>query len=58
MKVSNYYNNNYIEFESNSDRNKILSVEEFINKIKLEAQMCINQLTAYCKCCKSLIPST
>ena len=42
MKVSNYYNNNYIEFESNSDRNKILSVEEFINKIKIEAQMCIN----------------
>ena len=32
--VSNFWNNNYIEFESNDDRNKTLSVEEYLNKIR------------------------
>ena len=32
--VCNFWNNNYIEYESNSDRNKNLSVKEYFNKIK------------------------
>ena len=30
VRVSNFWSNNYIEYESNSDRNKILSVEEYL----------------------------
>ena len=32
--VSNFWNNNYIEFESTGDRNKNLSLEEYLNKNK------------------------
>ena len=35
VTVSNFWSNNYIEYESNGDRNKTLSVEEYFNKIKL-----------------------
>ena len=31
--VSNFWSNNYNEYESNSDKNKTLSVEEYPNKI-------------------------
>ena len=34
VRISNFWRNNYIEFESNDDRNKALSVEEYLNKIK------------------------
>ena len=35
MKIeSNFYNNNYIEYESNGDRNRNLSLDEYLNKIK------------------------
>ena len=30
--ISNFWSNNYIEHESNGDRNKKLSVEEYLNK--------------------------
>ena len=33
-RVSNYWNNNYIEYESNSDKNRNLSLGEYLNKIK------------------------
>ena len=33
MRVSNFWSNNYIEYERNGDRNKTLSVEEYLNKI-------------------------
>ena len=33
-RISNFWNNNYTEYESNGDRNKILSLEEYLNKIK------------------------
>ena len=33
VRISNYWSNNYIEYESNSDRNKTLSVEEYLKKI-------------------------
>ena len=34
VRVSNFWNSNYIEYESNGNRNKTLSVEEYLNKIK------------------------
>ena len=33
-RVSNFWNNSYIEYESNGARNKNLSVKEYLNKIK------------------------
>ena len=44
VRVSNFWNNNYIEYESNGDRNKALSVEELPNKIRLFLQDVINNL--------------
>ena len=34
VRVSNFCSNNYIEYQSTGDRNKTLSVEECINKIR------------------------
>ena len=34
-RVSNFWNNNYIEYESNGDKNGNLSLDEYLNKIKL-----------------------
>ena len=34
VTVNNFQSNNYIEYKSNGHRNKILSVEEYLNKIK------------------------
>ena len=34
VRVSNFWNNNQIKYVSNSDRNKTLSVEEYLNKIR------------------------
>ena len=31
--VNNFWNNNYIEYKSNGNRNKAVSVEEYIHKI-------------------------
>ena len=33
-KVNNFQNNNYIEYESNGDKNTKLSLDEYLNKIK------------------------
>ena len=33
IRVSNFQSNNYIECESNGDRNKTISFEEYLNKI-------------------------
>ena len=33
-RVSNFWNNNYIEYESNGDKNRNLSLDEFLNKIE------------------------
>ena len=33
-RVGNFYNNNYIEYESNGDRDTNLSIEGYLNKIK------------------------
>ena len=34
LRVSNFWSNNYIEYESNSVKNKTFSVEEHLNKIR------------------------
>ena len=44
VRVDNFWSNNYIEYESEGDRNKILSVEEYINKIRPYLKDMINNL--------------
>ena len=34
MRLNNFWSNNYIEYESNGDRKKTLSVEEYLNGIR------------------------
>ena len=34
VRVNNFWSNNYIEYKSNSDKNKILSVEEYLDIIR------------------------
>ena len=34
IRTSNFWSNSYIEYESKGDRNKTLSVEKYLNKIK------------------------
>ena len=34
VRVGIFWSNNYIEYESNDDRNKTLSIEEYLNKIR------------------------
>ena len=34
VRVSNFWHNNSIEYESNGDRKEALSVEEYLNKIR------------------------
>ena len=45
VRANNFWSNNYIEYESNSDRNKTLSVEEYLNKIRPYLKDIINNLT-------------
>ena len=33
VRVGNFWSNNYIKYESNSDRKETLPVEEYLNKI-------------------------
>ena len=40
--MSNFWSNNYIEYESDGDRNKTLSVEEYLNKIRPYLEDIIN----------------
>ena len=34
IRVSNFWHNNYIEYESNGDKNRNLSLDEYLNKIE------------------------
>ena len=34
VRAGNSWGNSYIRYESNADRNKILSVEEYLNEIR------------------------
>ena len=42
--MSNFWSNNYIEYKSNGARNKTLSVEEYLNKIRPYLKGIINNL--------------
>ena len=42
--VSNFWNNNYIKYESNSNKNRNLSLAECLNKIKPFLRNIINNL--------------
>ena len=44
VRLSNFWSNNYIEYKSNGDRNKTLSVEEYLNKIRPYLKDIINNL--------------
>ena len=44
VTVNNFWSNNYIEYESNDDTNKTLSVEEYLNKIIPYLKYIINNL--------------
>ena len=44
VRVNNFWSNNYIKYESNGDRNKGLSIEGFLNKIRPHLKDIINKL--------------
>ena len=44
LTVGNFWSNNYIEYGNNGDRNKILSIEEYLNKITPYIKDIINDL--------------
>ena len=44
VRLYNFWSLNYIEYKSNSDRNKTLSVEEYLNKIKSHLKDIMNNL--------------
>ena len=44
VRVSNFRSNNYIEYKNNDDKNKIISVEEYLDKIILYLGDIINDL--------------
>ena len=44
MRVSNFWSNNYIKYQSNDDRIKTLPVEEYLSKIRPYLKGIINNL--------------
>ena len=44
VRVSNFWSNSYIEYKSNGDRSKTLSVKEYLNKISPYLKDIINSL--------------
>ena len=44
VTVNNFWSNNYIEYESDSDRNKRQSFEEYLNKVRPYLENIINNL--------------
>ena len=44
VRIGNFWSRNYIEYESNGDRNKTLSLEEYLNRVKPYFQNSINDL--------------
>ena len=45
VRVNTFWSNNYIEYKSNGDKNKILSVEEYLDKIRPHSKDIIRNLT-------------
>ena len=44
VRVNNFWSNNYIEYKSNGDKNRILSVEKYFDKIRAYLRDIINDL--------------
>ena len=44
VRVNSFWSNNYIEHESNGDRNETLSIEEYLTKIRTYLKDIINNL--------------
>ena len=44
VRVGNFWSNNYIEYESNGDRNKTIPAKEYLNKIRPCLKEIINEL--------------
>ena len=42
--LSNFWSDNYTEYKSNDDRNKTLSFEQYLHKIRLYLKDIINNL--------------
>ena len=49
VRVFNLWSKSYIQYENNVDRNKTLSVEAYLNKIRLYLKDMINNLKKYGK---------
>ena len=49
MKVNTFWSTNYLEYESNGDGNKILSVEKYLNKIRSHLKDIISNFKKYDK---------
>ena len=47
VREHNFCSNNYIEYESNGDKNKMLSVEQYPNKIRPYSTDIINDLKKF-----------
>ena len=44
VRVSNFWSSNYIEYKSDGDRNKTLSGEEYVSKVRPYLKDIINNL--------------
>ena len=44
VRISIFWSNNFIEYETNGDRNKTLSVKKYLNKIRPYFKVIINNL--------------
>ena len=44
VRVNNFWSSSYIEYESNGDKNKTLSVDEYLNKISPYLKSILNNL--------------
>ena len=47
VRVNNFWSDSYIEYESNGDSNKTLSVKEYLNKTKPYLKVIIYNLKKY-----------
>ena len=47
VRAKHFWNNNYIEYKSNGDRNKTVSVEDYLNKIRPYLKDIINNLKKF-----------
>ena len=44
VRLNNFWSNNYIEYKSNGDKNRIISVKEYLDKIRPYLKDIINEL--------------